>query len=63
MQKEIAINENSNCWNMSCNDCPFKDSILTENLSMDTKFIDIINEIKRLNKIIDNFKIEEVEDE
>lgn len=63
MQKEIAIDENTTCWEMSCDDCPFKHSILTENLSMDVKFIDIIKEIKRLSKIVDNFQIEEVENE
>lgn len=58
MRKEIAIDENTTCYDMECTVCPFYKTKICENLAMSTKLFDIIKDIKDCYKTVKNLEIE-----
>lgn len=63
LQKEVAIDENTTCYDMDCAVCPFCKTKICLNTNMDVKIFDIIKDIKECYNTIKNFIIEEVENE
>lgn len=63
LQKEVAIDENTTCYDMDCTVCPFCRTKICENTNMNVKIFEIIKDIKECYKIVKNLEIEEVENE
>ena len=63
LQKEVSINENTTCYDMDCNVCPFCKTKICEVTNMNVKLFDIIKGIKECYKTVKNLEIEEVDED